>query len=52
MVTSPYQLRVHAVEQASLGRIAGVHSTVWILAMTAALTSRAVWKSASSSQSG
>ncbi len=35
-----------------LGRIAGVHSTVWIFAITAALTSRATLKRRVSSQSG
>ncbi len=51
-VTSPNQLARIPSTRLSLGRIAGVHSMVWMRAISAALTSRAVWKSASSSQSG
>ena len=41
-----------AVLMTGCGRIAGVHSTVWILAISAALTRRACWNSRSSSQVG
>ena len=51
-VTRPNQFACMPLSSASLGRMAGVHSMVWMRAISAALTRRAVWKSASSSQSG
>lgn len=47
----PPQLAFMAICSAGLGRIAGVHSIVWILAISAAFTSRAVWKIRSSGHS-
>ena len=38
----PYQLAFMAEHSAGLATMAGVHSTVWIFAMSAALMSRAV----------
>ena len=51
-VNKPYQLTFSPVSSAGLGRIAGVHSMEWILAITAALISRATLKRRLSSQSG
>ena len=48
----PYQLAFIARSSTGLARIPGVHSTVWIFALRAELTSRAVRKSRSSSQVG
>ena len=49
---TPYQLAFIARSSTGLARIPGVHSTVWIFAISAELTSRAVRKSCSSSQVG
>ena len=51
-VTRPNQLACMPSSRLSLGRMAGVHSSVWMRAISPTLISRAVWKSASSSQSG
>ena len=48
----PYQLELRPIVRPWFGRIAGVHSIEWILAITAALTSRATLNSRLSSQSG
>ena len=39
----PYQLVFMPMSSASVPRIAGVHSMVWILAISAETISRAVW---------
>ena len=43
--TRPHQLELRATLMVGWARMAGVHSTVWILAMRAVLTRRAVSKS-------
>ena len=48
----PDQFACIAAWTVGWARMAGVHSTVWILAITAAFTSRAVWNRRSSSQPG
>ena len=48
----PYQLACNPATAVGWAVTAGVHSTVWILASSAELTSRAFWKSCSSSSSG
>jgi hypothetical protein len=48
----PYQLALRPIASRSFGNTAGVHSTEWIFAMTAALTRRATLNRRSSSQSG
>jgi hypothetical protein len=48
----PYQLAFIAVFRTGVARMPGVHSTVWILAISAEFTSRAVRKSFSSSHPG
>lgn len=49
---TPHQLARSALTVVGWLITAGVHSTVWILARSAALTSRARWKSSSSFQDG
>ncbi len=48
----PYQLACMAATVVGWLMTAGVHSTVWILAISAAVISRARWKSSSSDQAG
>ena len=49
----PEPVRAHARSPSSGGEItAGVHSTVWIFASSAALISRARWNSSSSDHDG
>ena len=52
LVSSPYQLALRPASRPGLGRMAGVHSTLWILAMTAALIRRATLNSRLSSHVG
>ena len=51
-VASPYQFAFRPAWRARLGRIPGVHSIVWILAITAALMRRATLNRRASSQCG
>ena len=51
-MAKPYQLAFAPRSTIRLGKTAGTHSIVWILAMTAALIRRATLYSRSSSQSG
>ena len=50
--SAPYQLAFIASFSTGLARMPGVHSTVWIFAISAELTSRAVRNRRSSSQVG
>lgn len=49
---APYQFACMPVCSTGVARMPGVHSTVWILAISAALISRAVRNSFSSPQDG
>jgi hypothetical protein len=50
--SSPYQLPLIPSLRMRFGSTAGVHSTVWIFAITAALTRRAFWNRSSSAIAG
>ena len=49
---APRQLTDIAVSRVFVPRIAGVHSTVWLFAISAETTSRAFWNASSSSRPG
>jgi hypothetical protein len=50
--SAPYQFACIAAFSAGVARMPGVHSTVWIFAISALLTSRARRNSSSSSHCG